>query len=113
MGNLKFKDVYLGKIDAYNEYLEYGQDVFKNIFFEYPNFDLAKVLNGSVYYICGDKGSGKTMLLKYVESIIYENKEVSFAEFIRFKKDIDEDQRNQIKRASIPTQPFEEIIERE
>lgn len=113
MGNLRFKDIYLGKIDAYNEYLEYGQDIFKNIFFEYPNFDLAKVLDGSVYYICGDKGSGKTMLLKYVESIIYENKEVNFTEFIRFKKDVDEDQRNQIKRASIPTQSFEEIIERE
>lgn len=111
MGNLKFKDIYMGKIDAYNEYLEYGQEIFKGIFFEYPNFEIDKVLNGSIYYIHGDKGSGKTMLLKYIESVLYEKKEIYFSEFIRFKKDIDEDQRNQIKRVSIPMHPFEEIID--
>ena len=74
MGNLKFKDIYMGKIDAYNEYLEYGQEIFKGIFFEYPNFEIDKVLNGSIYYIHGDKGSGKTMLLKYIESVLYEKK---------------------------------------
>lgn len=112
MKSLNLNEIYLGKIDAYNEFLEYGQEIFKELFFEYPNFDLNAVLNGSIYYICGDKGTGKTMLLKYIESIIYENNALHFSEFIRFKKDIDEEQRNLIKRASIPNQSFEEIIDK-
>lgn len=113
MGRLKFNDIYLGKTDAYNEFLEYGQDIFKDVFFEYPNFNLNKALNGSIYYICGDKGTGKTMLLKYIESVLYDNKEETFTDFIRFKKDIDEEQRNQIKRVSLATDHSEEIIDRE
>lgn len=113
MGQLKLKNLYIGKIDGYNEFLEYGQGVCRELFFEYPNLDLEKLLNGSVYYICGDKGTGKTMLLKYVESVISDNPESTFSEFIRFKKDVDEDQRNQIKRAGLPQAPFEELIESE
>ena len=82
-------------------------------FFEYPNLDINKLLNGSIYYICGDKGTGKTMLLKYVESLISEKLGTDFSQFIRFKKDVDEDQRNQMKRAALPQAPFEEIIESE
>ena len=73
MGQLKLKDLYIGKTDGYNEFLEYGSDVCRNLFFEYPNLDISKLLDGSVYYICGDKGTGKTMLLKYVESLIADN----------------------------------------
>ena len=93
-------------------FLEYGDDACKQFFFEFPNVDINKVLNGSVYYICGEKGTGKTMLLKYLESRARENPEVC-SEFIRFKKEVDEDQRNQLKRASLPTQPFEEIIDKD
>lgn len=113
MGRIKLKDLYVGKIDGYNEFLEYGQEVCKSLFFEYPSFDLEKILDGSIYYICGDKGTGKTMLLKYVESKVVENISQNSTEFIRFKKDVDEDQRNQIKRAGIPQAPFEEVIESE
>lgn len=113
MGQLKLKDLYIGKTDGYNEFLEYGSDVCRNLFFEYPNLDISKLLDGSVYYICGDKGTGKTMLLKYVESLIADNSDTNFSQFIRFKKDVDEDQRNQLKRAALPQAPFEEIIESE
>lgn len=113
MGQLKLKDLYVGKIDGYNEFLEYGNGVCRELFFEYPNFDLDKILNGSVYYICGDKGTGKTMLLKYIESVISDNPATTFSEFIRFRKDVDDDQRNQIKRSGIPQSPFEEVIESE
>ena len=58
MGQLKLKDLYIGKTDGYNEFLEYGSDVFRNLFFVYPNLDICKLLDGSVYYICGDKGTG-------------------------------------------------------
>ncbi|MGB4661130.1 MAG: hypothetical protein WBI07_18305 [Mobilitalea sp.] len=113
MGQLQLKDIYFGKIDGYNEYLEYGQELFKGLFFEFPNIDINRLLNGSTYYIFGNKGTGKTMLLKYLESTVLETSATNFTEFIRFKKDINEDDRNQIKRASLPTNSFEEIIESE
>ena len=108
---LMIKDMYLGKIDGYNEFLEYGQDTCKKLFFEFPNVSIDKILEGNIYYIFGNKGTGKTMLLKYIESKILENPETNFTEFIRFKKDVDTEQRNLLKRAAVPTNNFEEIIE--
>ncbi len=113
MGKIKLKDLYVGKIDGYNEFLTYGNSVCKDLFFEYPGFDLKKFVDGSIYYVYGDKGTGKTMLLKYIESTVLTDVGKNATAFIRFKKEIDEDQRNQIKRAGIPQAPFEEIIESE
>ncbi len=113
MGQLQLKDIYFGKIDGYNEYLEYGLETFKGLFFEFPNLDIKRLLNGSTYYIFGNKGTGKTMLLKYLESTVLENFATNFTEFIRFKKDVNEEDRNHIKRASLPTNSFEEVVESE
>lgn len=113
MANIKIKDMYLGKIDGYNEFLEYGQDTCKELFFEFPNISISKLLDGSTYYVFGNKGTGKTMLLKYLESKVLENPDTNFTEFIRFKKDVDSEQRNQLKRASVPTNEFEEVIEKD
>ena len=111
MAPLMIKDMYLGKIDGYNEFLEYGQDTCKGLFFEFPNVSIDKLLDGSTYYIFGNKGTGKTMLLKYIESKILENPETNFTEFIRFKKDVDTEQRNLLKRTAVPSNSFEEVIE--
>lgn len=32
MGQLKLKDLYIGKTDGYNEFLEYGSDICRNLF---------------------------------------------------------------------------------
>ena len=64
MENLKLKDLYLGKTDAHNEFVALGKDICKDLFFEFPNIDINSVINGDIYYFCGDKGTGKTMLLK-------------------------------------------------
>ena len=98
MERLRIKDLYLGKTDAYNEFVSFGKDTCKNLFFEFPSIDIDSVVNGEVYYICGDKGIGKTMLLKYIETIVQEHEEPTFTAFVRFKKDVDDDQRNIIKR---------------
>lgn len=113
MCNMKISDMYLGKIDGYNEFLEYGQNTFKDLFFEFPNINITKLLNGSTYYIFGNKGTGKTMLLKYLESKVLEEPATNFTEFIRFKKDVDTEQRNQLKRSSISSINFEETIEKD
>ena len=110
---MQISDMFLGKIDGYNEFLEYGQDTCKGLFFEFPNISIPKLLDGSTYYIFGNKGTGKTMLLKYLESKVLEEPETNFTEFIRFKKDVDTEQRNHLKRAAIPSNNFEEIIEKE
>ena len=113
MKRLSIGDIYFGKIDGYNEFLEYGQDACKGLFFEFPNISIPKLLDGTTYYIFGNKGTGKTMLLKYLESKVLENPATNFTEFIRFKKDVDAEQRNQIKRTSIPNNSFEQIIEKD
>lgn len=110
---LKISDMYFGKIDGYNEFLEYGEDACKGLFFEFPNISIPKLLDGSTYYIFGNKGTGKTMLLKYLESKVLENSDIMFTEFLRFKRDVDAEQRNQIKRASTPLEAYEEIIEKD
>lgn len=111
MDKIKISEMYFGKIDGYNEFLEYGKETCKGLFFEFPNIDINRILNGSVYYIFGNKGTGKTMLLKYLEGIISDEASTNFTEFIRFKRDVDEEERNQIKRSSIPSNAFEETIE--
>ena len=98
MGKIQIKDFILGKTDAYNEFLSFGKDICKHLFFEFPNIDINSLLEGKVYYICGEKGSGKTMLLKYIETILHDKEEPVFTSFIRFKKDVDDEQRNIIKR---------------
>ncbi len=112
MGQLRVDEWYLGKIDGYNEFLEYGPDICTGLFYEFPNVNMEKLMDGSTYYIRGNKGTGKTMLLKYLEakiSAIPTNRTV----FIRFKKDVNEEERNQLKRSSLPTNSFEEIIEKD
>ena len=50
MASLMIKDMYLGKIDGYNEFLEYGQDTCKGLFFEFPNVPIDKILDGTIIY---------------------------------------------------------------
>lgn len=110
---MKISDMYLGKIDGYNEFLEYGQDTCKGLFFEFPNVSIPMLLEGSCYYIFGNKGTGKTMLLKYLESKVNENPEVNFTEYIRFKKNIDNEERNKIRRSAVQKEAYEEVLENE
>lgn len=110
-GLAKIGDVKFGKLDAYSEYMEYGKDMYKSLFLASPNFHVEKFLTGKTYYIHGEKGTGKTALLKYIQIIAEENS--SYIEYIRFKKDIDDDDRNQIKRAGLEVHPFEQVIESE
>lgn len=112
MSNLTLNELNFGKTDAYNEYISTGTEQFKKMFYLYPSCPIDKLLNGGIYYICGDKGTGKTMLLKYLELKILELSNENRTIFIRFRRDIDEDARNELKRTSVPTHSFEEIIEK-
>lgn len=100
----------LGKLDAYSECLEYGPETYQTLFYACPSFHVEKFLNGKAYFIHGDKGVGKTALLKHLEIIAIN--EASLVDYIRFKKDVDQEERNALKRASIPNNSFEEVVEK-
>ena len=102
-------DIYFGKLDAYSEFLEYGKDTYQSLFYACPSFHVEKFLDGKAYYIYGDKGTGKTALLKYLE--ITADSQNALVEYIRFKKDVDEEERNSLKRAGIANNTFEEVID--
>ncbi len=103
--------LYFGKLDAYSECLEYGAEIYQTLFYSCPNFHVEKFLEGKAYYIHGDKGVGKTALLKHIEIIAINSN--ALVEYIRFKKDVDDEARNAIKRAGIPSNSFEEIIDKD
>lgn len=103
--------LYFGKLDAYSECLEYGMEMYQSLFYACPNFHVEKFLEGKAYYIHGDKGVGKTALLKHIEIIAIEKN--ALVEYIRFKKDINDEDRNTIKRAGIPNNSFEEVLDKD
>lgn len=111
MDLVKVGNLFFGKLDAYSECLEYGNDTYQSLFYSCPNFHVEKLLEGKAYYIYGAKGVGKTALLKHIE--ICAIKEGSLVQFIRFKKDIDDEARNSIKRTGVPCNSFEETIDKE
>ena len=48
MQKFQIKDIYFGKIDGYNEFLEYGQDTCKGLFYEFPNINDVGVKSFSI-----------------------------------------------------------------
>lgn len=85
---MKIKDIDFGKIDANNEYLDKGGDKYLESFYDYDKYHIPEFISGKRYYICGNKGTGKTALLKYLEAE-FKKKSENLVYSIRFKSDID------------------------
>ena len=64
---LKISQIKFGKIDAHNELQELGEEFYMNSFLEYEKYKIESFINGENYFVCGNKGTGKTALLKYLE----------------------------------------------
>lgn len=98
---LQLKDIFVGKTDAKNEFIEnsiYEQSKFIDSYLIPENITIENFENGSKYYITGLKGTGKTALLRYLELSF--NKD-SNSSFILFKSEFsDEDKANFSKAAS-------------
>ncbi|AIQ40522.1 hypothetical protein [Paenibacillus sp. FSL R5-0912] len=107
---LPLDEIQFGKIDAYNEYQEYGIDLFKNSFYKYDMYKIDDFLNGSKYYICGNKGTGKTALLKYLECELAIDPEKLIIP-IRFKSDLDNEEKKALHSASASANVIEETVE--
>lgn len=96
---LPLAQIKFGKTDAFNELKEYGVDWFTKAFFSYERYELENFINGSSYYICGEKGTGKTTLLRYLQCILSEDPSTLIIP-IRFKSDFDSEDKKALIRAA-------------
>lgn len=85
---MKISEMFIGKIDANNEMCELSENDFVKLFENIPGCDIGRLLSGSAAFVCGNKGTGKTMLLRFAE--LRAKREASPTRFIRYKRDIGE-----------------------
>ena len=96
---LELSKIKFGKTDAFNELKEYGTEWFKTAFFNYKKYSIDDFICGNKYYICGDKGSGKTSFIRYLQCELQEDTNNLIIP-IRFKTEIDDLDRKSIITAS-------------
>lgn len=94
---IKIKDMEFGSVDANNEFGTIGTELFRSLFCVFPGFNLERVLNGRIRFICGDKGTGKTMLLRYAETAARE--QGCATAFVKYRRDITALDRSDMARA--------------
>ena len=100
---MRISDIYAGKPDAGDEIRECGYDEFVNIFIRPTgvNIDrLASTVYGTPFFIMGDKGTGKTALLYYLEKYVCELDEAACTSFIYFESGFTQIQREKFKSIS-------------
>lgn len=98
-GTLPLKQLKFGKTDAFNELKEYGADWFTKAFFSYERYEIDSFINGGSYYICGEKGTGKTTLLRYLQCKLSEDPTTLIVP-VRFKSDFDSEDKKALVRAA-------------
>ncbi|MDM1549381.1 hypothetical protein HX096_16120 [Empedobacter falsenii] len=97
---LQLKDIFVGKTDAKNEFIENSLDEQTKFIDSYlipENISIDDFENGNKFYITGLKGTGKTALLRYLELSF--NKE-SNSSFILFKSEFSEDDKANFSKAA-------------
>lgn len=113
MERLSLDKLFFGKTDAFNEVKEYGPEWFKKAFFPYDKYKINDFINGHRYYICGEKGTGKSALLRYLQYTLLENR-TNLVIPIRFKSDFDSSDKKEFLQTQTstnenPTQGLEDI----
>ena len=106
---LPLKDLCFGKTDAYNELLESGAELFERFFWQNDQYSINDFLKGSKYYIYGDKGTGKTAFLKYLECIL-SNEPENLVIPIRYKTEFGSDDKKILQRAAVTTNNIKEEV---
>ena len=102
MGNLNLKDIFIGKTDAKNEFVENSEaekNTFIQSFLKPDNLVEDDFLQGKRYFITGLKGTGKTALMRYL-GIVAEKEQYAKSAFVLFKSEIGEDERIKIEKAA-------------
>ncbi len=102
---LTIGDVYAGKPDANDEIKDQGYDEFVNSYIKPTGIDIKEIAitkYGSPFFVMGDKGTGKTALLHFLESYIRTIDEAACSSFIFFESgysQVDRAKLNTISRA--------------
>lgn len=97
---MKISEIYAGKPDAADEIREKGYTEFAANYIEPGGVDikrLASTTYGSPFFIMGDKGTGKTALLNFLERYVQELDASACVSFIYFEKEITQTQRKQFQ----------------
>lgn len=87
---MKISDIYAGKPDASDEIRERGYEEFANTYIHPTGIDvnrLASTEYGTPFFVMGDKGTGKTALLHYLENYVRTIDPSACSSFISFEKD--------------------------
>lgn len=97
---MKLNELFLGKVDAKNEILEdlsEQKNLFMTSFFCPDNVVLDDFYKRKRYFILGYKGTGKTALLRYIETNLKQEKNIHSL-FLLFKTAITEDDKKTMSR---------------
>lgn len=84
-GKLTVQDIYIGKPDAKDEILLQKSDEFLDSYVIPPNFSFDNIINKDKMFIYGNKGTGKTALLLFLESECHKYDNSACTSFILFK----------------------------
>lgn len=96
MQRISLSEIEFGKTDAFNEIRECGVEWFITAFVKYEKYQIDKFIAGKNYYICGEKGTGKTALLRYLQYTLSKDPENLIIP-IRFKSDLDNEDKKQLR----------------
>lgn len=93
--------MFFGLTDANNEFVSSDSSRFMSLFCSNPKFDVGSVLDGSVSFVFGSKGTGKTMFLRYAELMAQQGgSPTRFVRYGRSVTDADKKRLRQIGNAS-------------
>lgn len=98
--NMKISEIYAGKPDAGDEIHEKGYEEFAANYIEPIGVSvngLASTTYGTPFFIMGDKGTGKTALLNFLERYVQDIDTSACVSFIYFEKEITQNQRKQFQ----------------
>lgn len=87
---MKISDIYAGKPDATDEIRERGYEEFANNYIQPTGIDVDKLASteyGTPFFVMGDKGTGKTALLHYLENYVRTIDSSACSSFISFEND--------------------------
>lgn len=96
-------DIYAGKPDASDEIRERGYEEFASSYIKPSGINiagLASVKYGSPIFIMGDKGTGKTALLHFLESYVRTIDTAACSSFISFNSDFSHVERERLNTIS-------------
>ncbi|MBP0617392.1 P-loop ATPase, Sll1717 family [Jiella mangrovi] len=96
MKTFNLSDMRFGDLDAKNEIIKQnkiGSSVFFNSFVMPPALDIGQILGGSTVFVAGNKGTGKTALLRFIKEQL-DSDPRCVTHMVLFKSNITEEERS-------------------